>query len=145
MVYRKESLLRRIEKLKGYQQDLESYGDLSFEKYASDRKTKYAIERILFLVAENILDFLDHILSARFSVVSDGYEDILENAFNNRILDREIYEKLKGLGGFRNILAHEYLELDDREVYRNFLKMKDLLSVVMIYFETLLSSRPPNL
>ncbi|WP_366934815.1 MULTISPECIES: HepT-like ribonuclease domain-containing protein [Thermodesulfovibrio] len=28
-----------------------------------------------------------------------------------------------GLGGFRNILAHEYIKISDEETYRNFRKM----------------------
>ncbi|WP_144241976.1 hypothetical protein [Thermodesulfobacterium thermophilum] len=33
MVYRKESILRRLEKLKEYRRDLLELGDLSFEDY----------------------------------------------------------------------------------------------------------------
>jgi len=138
VVYRKESLVKRIEKLKEYGHDLSSYSILTFEEYASDRKTKYAIERLLFLIAENILDFLDHLLSARSGVVSEGYENILENAFERGLLDRELYVGLKGLGGFRNVLAHEYLKLNDEEVFRNFVKMKNLLPTVIFHLEGLI-------
>ena len=137
MVYRRESLIKRIEKLKEYYSDIESYGEISLEEYLSDKKCKYAIERLLFLIAEDILDFLDHILSAKFSILSEGYEPILENSCKRGILTRDIYEKLKGLGGFRNILAHEYLKLNDEEVYRNFKKMKAILPEIIQYLERL--------
>jgi len=137
VVYRRESLIKRIEKLKEYYSDIESYGEISLEEYLSDKKCKYAIERLLFLIAEDILDFLDHILSAKFSILSEGYEHILENSCKRGILTRDIYEKLKGLGGFRNILAHEYLKLNDEEVYRNFKKMKAILPEIIPYLERL--------
>ena len=138
MVYRKESLIRRIEKLKEYNQDISVFGTISFQAYLSSKTNRYAIERLLFLIAENVLDFLDHILSARFRVVSDGYENVLENALKQNVLDETHYNKLKGLGGFRNVLAHEYLGLDDRAVYENYVRMKKILPEIIDYFEQII-------
>lgn len=138
MVFRRESLVRRLEKLKEYQNDLESFGNLSFHEYIADKKNRYAIERILFLCAENILDFIDHILSAKYSMVSDGYENILENAFKRTVIEEKTYRQLQGLCGFRNVLAHEYLTIDDEEVYRNFVKMRGMLPELIVVFDAML-------
>ena len=34
--------------------------------------------RLLFLIAETILDFLEHILASKFDVISESYEDIIK-------------------------------------------------------------------
>lgn len=138
MVYRKESLLRRTEKLKEYRHDLKEMEDISFDEYIRDRKTRYSIERLLFLISENILDFLDHILSSKFEIISDSYEDIIENAYEKNLLDEALYSNLKGLGGFRNILAHEYLILSHDEVYRNLKKMARMIDEVIKGFEKMI-------
>ena len=135
MVYRKESLLRRIEKLREYRHDLKEMRDIPFEQYIKDKKVKYSIERLLFLIAENILDFLDHMLSSRFETISDSYEDIIENAYKKDLIKADFYSRLKGLGGLRNVLAHEYLNLSDEEVYRNFNKMAVMIDDVVETFE----------
>lgn len=135
MVYRRESLLKRIEKLREYRHDLRQMSGITFEQYVRDKKTKYSTERLLFLIAENILDFLDHILSSRFEIISDSYEDIIDNAKKKDLIDALLYSKLKGLGGFRNILAHEYLQLSDEEVFRNFEKMLQMIDSVVDAFE----------
>lgn len=135
MVYRKESLLKRIEKLREYRHDLKEMGDTPFEQYLRDKKIKYSIERLLFLIAENILDFLDHILSSRFEMISESYEDIIENAYKRALINDDLYSRLKGLGGFRNILAHEYLYLSDDEVFRNFKKMIEMIDDAIDSFE----------
>ena len=75
--------------------------------------------RLLFLIAETILDFLEHILASKFDVISESYEDIIKNAMKYEIITENLYKDLKGLGSFRNILAHEYLELNDEQVYQN--------------------------
>jgi len=78
------------------------------------------------------------LLSARFGVISDSYEEILENAFKKGLLKNSLYERLRGLGGFRNILAHGYLDLSDEEVFKNFRKLHGMLDEIIRDFEKLL-------
>jgi uncharacterized protein YutE (UPF0331/DUF86 family) len=135
LVYRRESLLKRIEKLREYRHDLKQMSDITFEQYMKDKRTKYSIERLLFLISENILDFLDHILSSQFEIISESYEDIIENALKKNVMDDSLYLQLKGLGGFRNVLAHEYMNLSDAEVFRNLNKMLKMIDNIIDAFE----------
>lgn len=139
MVYRRESLLKRLEKLREYRHDLKELSDISFEGYLKDKKLKYSTERLLFLISENILDFLDHVLSARFEIVSESYEDIIDNAFKKDLIDAALYAQLKGLGGFRNILAHEYMQISDQEVLRNLEKMSQMIDRIIQKFEEMIA------
>jgi len=52
-------------------------------------------------------------LASKFDVISESYEDIIKNAMKYEIITENLYKDLKGLGSFRNILAYEYLELND--------------------------------
>lgn len=138
MVYKKESLIKRIEKLKEYGHDIKEIKDISFEEYLKDKKIKYSTERLLFLICENILDFLDHILSSRFEVVSDSYEEIIDNSYKKGLIDNTIYGKLKGIGGFRNVLAHEYFSISDDEIYKNLKKMVEIIDEIVEAFEKII-------
>ena len=73
MVYRPESLLERLELLRQYGADLSQWRAFSLDDYLQSRTTRYAVERLLFLIAGSVLDILDHVLSARHEVVSDTY------------------------------------------------------------------------
>ncbi|MGB9715888.1 MAG: type VII toxin-antitoxin system HepT family RNase toxin [Thermodesulfovibrionales bacterium] len=138
LVYRKESFLKRIEKLREYRHDLKQMSGISFEEYIKDRKIKYSIERLLFLISENILDFFDHILSSQFEIISESYEDIIDNAYKKDLINASLYSNLKGLGGFRNILAHEYLDISDEEVFRNFRKTLGMIDNLIEAFENII-------
>ncbi len=138
LVYRKEALSKRIEKLKEYRNDLYLFQGVSYDEYLHDKKIRYCIERLLFLLCENILDFLDHILSAKYQIVSNSYEDIIDNAYSQNITDQSVYLQLKGLVGFRNILAHNYLSLSNEEIFKNYQKMLGLLSELIDVFEGML-------
>lgn len=58
MVYRPRSLLERLELLRQYGADLSQWRDLSLDDYLRSRTTRYAVERLLFLVAGTVLDIL---------------------------------------------------------------------------------------
>lgn len=49
-------------------------------------------------------------------MVAEDYEDILDRLASNRVISAGLREQLVGLGGFRNVLVHGYLELDPERV-----------------------------
>lgn len=144
MVYRPDSVAKRLEKLRQYQRDLAQWRDLSLDEYLADRTTRYAVERLLHLMAESVLDILDHLLSAKREIVSDTYEDVLSNAHHGGFLTEERYRELRGLGGFRNVLAHEYAGLDDATVYRQMGKMNQVLPKLLADFDAILDPPPDS-
>ena len=140
MVYRPDSVAKRLEKLRGYRVDLAQWRDLALDEYLADRNTRYAVERLLHLIAEAVLDILDHLLSAKQEIVSDTYEDVLSNARRGGFLTEERYRGLRGLGGFRNVLVHEYVGLDHATVYRQMAKMNRVLPALLSELELLIAS-----
>ena len=140
MVYRPRSLLERLELLRQYGADLSQWRDLSLDDYLRRRTTRYAVERLLFLIAGSVLDILDHVLSARHEVVSDTYEEILTNAHRHALLSADLYGALRGLGGFRDVLAHEYVGLADATVHEHLVKMNRVFSALMRELELLVES-----
>jgi uncharacterized protein YutE (UPF0331/DUF86 family) len=135
MVYRRESVLKRIGKLREYLEDLRLYGAMTVGEFKAAKTERYAVERILFLIAECVIDVLDHFLSTKYGITSEGYEDVIDNAMENGVIGAELYEKLKGLGGFRNILAHGYLKIDSVEIHGNMKKMISIIGDVINWFE----------
>ena len=81
-----------------------------------DFRAAWAVERGLQLAAEIVFDIGNHILSAHFAVTAQDYEDILTQLATQRVIDPALRERLRGLGGFRNILVHGYVALDSDRV-----------------------------
>ncbi len=52
-----------------------------------------------------------------------------------KVIDRALYESIRGLGGFRNVLAHGYLKIDAAETHANMVKMVSVLEGVIRRFE----------
>jgi uncharacterized protein YutE (UPF0331/DUF86 family) len=78
----------------------------------SDLRDEWATERGLQLAAELLFDVGNHILTAHFGVSAKDYEDVLEQLKAQRVIEAALRERFRGLGGFRNILAHDYPRID---------------------------------
>jgi uncharacterized protein YutE (UPF0331/DUF86 family) len=81
-----------------------------------DFRQAWLAERGLQLAAEISFDAGNHVLSAHFGVSARDYEDVLTQLAACGVIDAELRERFRGLGGFRNLLVHGYMRLDSERV-----------------------------
>ncbi|MEM3580565.1 MAG: HepT-like ribonuclease domain-containing protein [Candidatus Bathyarchaeia archaeon] len=81
----------------------------------------------------------DHILASKYRIYPETYEDSLRMMYQKGVISEALYKKLKGLGGFRNVLVHEYLSIDLEEVYKN-KNYKESLQVFTEFAKEILES-----
>ncbi len=117
MVFKRESVYARLKKLEEVLATLRAQGPFSLQEFKRDTRLQWIIERGLQLAASLILDIGNHILAGVFQISVDEYEKILEKLNEKRVISDDLYGEIKGLGGFRNILVHGYLDLDLDLVY----------------------------
>ena len=73
---------RMLENLREYSNDLKQLPAASLPDCKKTRPVKYAPERIIFLIIQNILNILEHYLSTQFKIVNDTNEDIIDVTFH---------------------------------------------------------------
>ncbi|MBI5235749.1 MAG: DUF86 domain-containing protein [Deltaproteobacteria bacterium] len=117
MVFKKESIEDRLLKLDQALGVLEGYKGITSDSYLSDIKTQWVVERGFIIAAEMIFDISAHILSSVYREYRDEYEGIIRGIADKGVISRTLMGELKGFGGFRNVLIHEYVTLDSRKVY----------------------------
>jgi uncharacterized protein YutE (UPF0331/DUF86 family) len=122
MVLKQEILLERLKQMDTALGELSLYQHKSQEDMGASLSLRWTVERGLIALANLVFDIADHILSAHFGIYSDTYEETLRQLQNKGVISKDLYQKIKGLGGFRNILVHDYLKIDLTEVQRNLLK-----------------------
>ena len=75
-------------------------------------------ERYLQLAIQAVLDVSHHIVGdMRMSLPADNKE-LFDLLASHKVLPRPLSKRLVSMAGFRNVLVHEYLEIDRRRVYR---------------------------
>lgn len=116
MVVRVEALETRLAKLDGVISDLEEFAAMDRMALLRSHRDMLAMERSLQIGASLIFDIGSHILSAAYGVSAGEYEDIVGLLSQRLVLSAGLRDRLKGLGGFRNLLVHEYLDLDEELV-----------------------------
>ncbi len=116
MVLRPDALRERLQKLEEVISRLEQLGRIDRAALRVNFRDAWTAERGLQLAAETIFDIGNHILSAQFGFVPKDYEDIIVQLAAQGVISEPLRARLKGLGGFRNILVHDYLRLDPDRV-----------------------------
>jgi uncharacterized protein YutE (UPF0331/DUF86 family) len=89
----------------------------SLAAYQSDQRRKRAIERSLHLCVETCLDISRRIIALeRFRYPNDNQEAFAILA-ERGIVPAVLLPNLRKMARFRNVLVHEYVEVDDAIVY----------------------------
>lgn len=119
MTFDKALIRENLIELKNIITELQKYKDVKEEEFMNNLSLRWIVERGLLAGINLILDIGNHIL-ASYKIYPETYEDVLKEMYKNKIVSEGIYQKIKGMGSFRNILVHEYIKLDPRKVFNNF-------------------------
>jgi uncharacterized protein YutE (UPF0331/DUF86 family) len=117
MVFKKKVISERLTKLDEAISILRKHQSVKWEKYEGDIELQWIVERGFILTAEMIFDIGAHILASEFSIYPDEYEDIIKQLGAKGVISQNLTEGLKGFAGFRNILVHEYINIDQKIIY----------------------------
>ena len=64
-----------------------------------------------------MFDIGNHILVGHFKENPKGYSEIVPRLAEKGVLTGELASHFEKVGGFRNILVHEYMSVDKQKVY----------------------------
>ncbi len=114
---RPEIIRKRLNKLDEYLAILENARRYSWEEFVGDPERYGSVERFLHLSHEALQDMGNHIIADLELGVVDRSRDIPEIFTKQRWIDETMKDTWIRMIGFRNILVHDYLEVDRRIVY----------------------------
>jgi uncharacterized protein YutE (UPF0331/DUF86 family) len=127
----REIFSRRLEALVGYLERLRAFLDAGEAEFVREPALHDLAERYLHLAVEASLDLGNHWIAERGLPPPEVNRDtftVLEKAGE---LPPDLAERLRGWAGFRNILVHEYLQIDHSIAYRAIRdELKDLESFI---------------
>ena len=107
----------KISDTRKYLKILEEFKLYSREELEKDVKVKGAVERYLYLAAQASIDLAEAIIAYKKfrkpSTLSEAFYILNEE----KVIDEELTNKLLDMTGFRNIIAHDYGEIDYDIVY----------------------------
>lgn len=120
----KEKILSKIDELDSYLEEIDEIKPIDFEDYKHIEK-KRAIERLLQISIEAIIDIC-YIINSNLKLgIPNDEDNLFDKLVDNKIISKEISNVLKEIKGFRNILVHKYGKVDDEIVFENLDKLND--------------------
>lgn len=108
----KTLLLRKLAELEEYSGQIEEYSDITAGEYSKDWKTPRIVERTLQMMIEICVDVASHIVSDKGFRVPKSYADTFKVLYENKIIKKDLFDRMERMAKFRNILVHQYDGID---------------------------------
>lgn len=117
MVIKSEVIRKRLNKLDEYLQILHEMQKYTLEEFLSDPEHYASAERFLHMAIETTIDIGGHIVSGLEMGEVNWYSDLAVIMEEKGYISVELREKWIRIIGFRNVLVHQYIEVDRKIVY----------------------------
>ena len=134
----KEIVRRRLAQLDEYLGILRRSSSYSYEEFIGDPERYGSAERFLQLSIELVTDIGNHVVSDEGLGEVATYADVPRRLAAAGKIDADLADGWARMIGFRNVLVHEYLEIDRREVHRNLTESLDDFEALKRAFAALL-------
>ena len=109
----------RVTKIREYVALLRKIRGLADERHFVNDPLIYGnAERYLQLAIQAVLDISHHIVADSDLPLPADSRSLFELLARQKVISKALSVKLAAMAGFRNILVHEYLEIDRHRVYR---------------------------
>lgn len=131
----KNRISAKLDKLYTYYEELKNLSSISLEDYKRNSIYRRAIERTMQLIVECATDINNMLLKMNDHKGASDYFNSFIDLAELDIIPMEFALQIAPSTGLRNILVHEYEEIDDEIVYHSisvcldcYLKYMDLIN-----------------
>lgn len=108
---------RKLARLNMYLEKLKPISQKRLEEYKSDFYLKSSTERLIQLIVECASDINNHVVIETKNRPPEDYSISFIKAAEAGLISQDLAERIKVSAGMRNILVHEYMDIDDEKVY----------------------------
>ncbi|NLM96953.1 MAG: DUF86 domain-containing protein [Halanaerobiaceae bacterium] len=112
-----EVIKQRLDKLSGALKKIERYKEISLEDFLQDDIIQDVVEYNLFIAINMMIDIATHIVVDNNLGSPETFGDAFSILHKEKLLGDQELKIYRSMVGLRNILAHEYLEIDKKIIY----------------------------
>ena len=106
--------IREIEK---YLDEFEDIIPSSFDKYKTDLEKKAACERYIEKIMEAVTDLAFLVIKIKKLKIPEDDNNAFNILLENKIIEGGLAGKLKSAKGMKNIISHQYGNIDDEIIF----------------------------
>ena len=132
---------KRIRLLEGYLKKLRAIRQrTNLDAFLADSDTQDIVDRNLHLAIESVLDIGQHIIASSSWKPAEEYAGIFTILEQHGVIPNELLARVQGMAGFRNLLVHEYAEIDHFQVFEVLQNHLDDLEALARLFQQFLDA-----
>ena len=113
------AIATRLHKLDSYQRTLRQMQAVPLDEYLSDDNIQTIVERKLQLAIQACMDIASYLIGQLGLTAPEEPHNVFAVLGQEGVINRELAGRMVGMVRFRNILVHDYLEIDSEIVHRN--------------------------
>lgn len=115
-----ERIVKIVADLDRYYRDLDS---MSVKSPIMTKERFYSLSMILFSILNRLIDLGQEIIRGKNLGVPSSYKEVFQVLAKEKILSPTLSTELQYLAARRNVLAHEYFDVTERDIYGIYLKI----------------------
>lgn len=117
MVLKEEVIKERLQHMKKALDELRDISKFEKDKFLRTLHLQWSAERGLQILCESVFDIGNHILVGEYNEAPADYQSIIILLGKHEVISDDLKTKFNKLGGFRNLLVHDYSEIDEKEIF----------------------------
>lgn len=107
----RDVLVSRVEKIDQHLNKINGYRKISLKEYLANESIQDVVEYNLFQIVNHIIDIVEHIVVDEDYGLPESAYDAVQILISKKVIDVKTGELLRKMIGLRNIIAHEYINL----------------------------------
>jgi uncharacterized protein YutE (UPF0331/DUF86 family) len=145
MATSKEVIESRLRELENCLRKLGKIAELDLEAYLEEELGQDATERNPQIAIQCVLDIGTHIIAGEGFKTPSSNEEVIKILGEEGILPIEFARNLQGMASLRNLLVHEYLEINNERIYSLITRRReDFIRFAEYIHQYLESANPQN-
>ena len=108
----KDLIRKKLHALTRYVRALEKFRGLDLKGHSEDLAKVWSVEHGLQLAIQIVIDVGNHILASIGANQNEDYTDVIDRLGEKGIVPAAFAGRIRDMAGFRNILVHEYIQVD---------------------------------
>lgn len=128
---RREIASKKINAIRFHLERITAKSNVPLDEFLNCDDAKDIVCHNLFIVLQYIIDICSHIISDEGMEEPVFLSDIADILAKEKVISKELVKPLKSMTGLRNLLAHQYGDIDFRTIY-NIVKnnLKDVYALL---------------
>ena len=116
----RDVVLTKVDHLKRNLARLKEKQGVDLSRFLADPDLQDIVLMNLQAAIQNCIDIAGHIISDQDWGVAGSLAGLFDLLWEKKVITEETREMMRSMAGFRNLIVHEYAELDLKKVYEVF-------------------------